>query len=219
MIRAVIFDLDGTLIDSINDIATCANLSLQHHGFPTHSTSRYKELVGDGLLNLARKVLPRDHLADSDVENFVDVYKGLYQNKWNETSKVYEGISELLTALSSRGIPLGVLSNKRDEFTRMCVSMFFPRHLFQVVRGELRGVPIKPDPHAALAIAHELGIPPQEVAFVGDSEIDIETGRRASMLSVGVSWGFRPRELLVRSGAEIIIDHPRELTSALSLAT
>jgi phosphoglycolate phosphatase len=217
MIKAVIFDLDGTLLDSINDIATCSNLVLQHAGHPTHPVARYKVLVGDGLHNLARKVLPPGHNHDVDIAAFIDVYRGLYQTKWNETSNIYDGIVDLLNTLMQRDIALGVLSNKRHDFTQLCVSTFFPVISFKAVCGERAGIPIKPHPQAALSMATQLGIPPQEIAFVGDSEIDIETGRRASMVSVGVTWGFRPRELLVESGADVIIDHPRELCAALGL--
>jgi len=218
MIKAIIFDLDGTLINSINDIATCSNISLERAGHPTHPVERYKELVGDGLHNLARKVLPSGHNKDIDIASFIDVYRELYQEKWNETSTMYDGISDLLTTLTAHNIALGVLSNKRHDFTLLCVKTFFASTPFRSIAGQKEGVPIKPHPEAALTMAAELDLRAQEIAFVGDSEIDIETGRRAEMLSIGVTWGFRPREILVQSGADIIINHPSELLPALKIA-
>jgi phosphoglycolate phosphatase len=212
-IEAIIFDLDGTLLDTIKDIANCANTVLDHWECPTHSVETYTELLGDGLTNLARKALPASRRTMEDIEAFVKEYRSLYQARWNETSTAYAGVVELLGELCRREIPLAVLSNKRDDFTQVCVSHFFPSIPFRDVRGERSGVPIKPDPQAALDIARSLDVEPARCLFVGDSEIDVKTGLHAGMTSVGVLWGFRSQAILEEAGANILISHPRELTA------
>jgi len=214
-IEAIIFDLDGTLLDTINDIALCANMVLDDWGCPVHSVETYTELVGDGLTNLARKVLPPTRRSLQEVDDFVQAYRVHYQDRWNETSTAYPGIPEMLDELAKRGIPLAVLSNKRDDFTQVCVDHYFSSCSFRYVRGEQSGVPIKPYPQAALEIARSLGVDPARCLFVGDSEIDIKTGLHAGMTSVGVLWGFRSRETLEEAGAQILLSHPRELLMLL----
>ena len=218
-VEAIIFDLDGTLLDSIGDIAACANTVLAEWGCPTHSVETYTELVGDGLTNLARKVLPEARRTPEEIEAFVSAYRVHYQARWNETSTAYPGIAEMLTELSKRRIPLAVLSNKRDDFTQVCVTHFFPSVPFQEIRGERAGIPIKPAPQAALEIASSLGVTPERCLFVGDSEIDVETGLRAGMTSVAVLWGFRPKKILEEAGARVFLTRPAELFELLPVST
>jgi phosphoglycolate phosphatase len=209
--KLVIFDLDGTLIDSIADITDCANTVLKSHGFPTFSEERFKELVGDGFANLTRKIIPPSELSADRIEQFTREYRALYRERWHQRTTVYEGIHDLLHSLQVAGYTLCVLSNKVDEFTKICVARFFPDVRFSEVRGEQPGTPIKPAPDAALAIAAACGVQPEQCIFVGDSEIDVETGKRAGMTAVGVLWGFRPRAILEKAGASSIISRPREL--------
>ena len=208
--KAVIFDLDGTLINSISDIAFCANSVLQNHGYAPLPTARYKELVGDGISNLVRKIMPDREISPEQLSELIEEYRKLYSANWNKETSIYAGIPELLGKLISNGFKIAVLSNKRDEFTKKCVSWFFPNTQFAEVRGERAGTPIKPAPDAALEIAKQLNVAPSECIFVGDSEIDIETAKRAGMKAVGVLWGFRPREILERAGADVIIGEPGE---------
>lgn len=212
--RAVIFDLDGTLLDSIHDIAFCANAVLSELGLPTHSIHDYKGLVGDGFVNLARKILPETHHSPEAISRYIDRYRELYQTEWNRYSTVYPGIDDLLGELGRRDTLLAVLSNKRDDFTKRCVEWFFPTVPFRDVRGERTGTPIKPDPTSALEIAHTLGVSPRECFFVGDSEIDIGTALNAGMTPIGVLWGFRPRHILEAAGATRLIATPAELLTA-----
>ncbi len=215
MPKCIIFDLDGTLIDSIADIADCANSVLTKHGFPAVPLERFKALVGDGFANLTRKLIPPAQQSPQLIEQFVSEYRDLYRTRWNLKTVPYTGIHELLQSLQDQGFILSVLSNKRDDFTKMCASHFFPQIRFVDVRGERPGTPIKPAPDAALSIAQGCGVSPGECVFVGDSEIDIETGKRAGMMVVGVLWGFRPRPILEAAGANRLISDPAELLSAL----
>jgi phosphoglycolate phosphatase len=215
--KAILFDLDGTLLDTINDIARCANQALTSLGYPTHAEERYKELVGDGLMNLARKILPEAHRHDDAVQRYVEQYRGVYTDGWKVTTTPYPGITETLAVLADRGVPLAVLSNKKHEFTQLCVSTYFPKTPFAEVRGEQAGTPIKPHPQAALSIAASMNVTPAECLFVGDSEIDIETAHAAGMTSVGVEWGFRPRAILEEARAHHIIVTPQEILEILSL--
>jgi phosphoglycolate phosphatase len=218
-VEAIIFDLDGTLLNTIDDIARCANAVLEDWGCPVHSVQTYMELVGDGITNLARKVLPPSRRTTTEIEAFVNDYRLAYEGRWNETSTPYQGIPEMLAELTKRGIPLAVLSNKRDDFTQVCVSHFFPSISFQEIRGERRGVPIKPHPQAALEIAASMGVNPARCLFVGDSEIDCKTGLDAGMTSVAVLWGFRPRAVLAEAGATIFLSRPSDLLEVPVLST
>ena len=215
--EAIIFDLDGTLLDTIQDIATCANETLEARGYPIHSVSVYKELVGDGLSNLARKVLPEGNRSEQDIEVFCEEYRPRYAVGWKRYSRPYDGILDLLRALQDTKFPLAVLSNKRDETTKICVESFFPTVRFAEVRGERSGTPIKPHPQAAIEIAATLQASPNRCLFVGDSEIDIRTAHAATMTSVGVTWGFRPRALLEEERATHIITAPSELLDVCAL--
>ena len=211
--KAVIFDLDGTLIDSIADIADCSNAVLSNNGFPTIPVEQFRELVGDGFTNLTRKILPESALTADRIAQFTAEYRSLYRERWNHKTTVYDGVHDLLFSLQSSGVILAVLSNKRDEATKLCVSWFFPEIRFVEVRGERDGTPIKPAPDAALAIAESCQVTPSQCIFVGDSEIDIQTGLRAGMTPVGVLWGFRPRAVLEAAGAPHLITKPSQLLS------
>lgn len=214
-ISAIIFDLDGTLLDSIGDIAACGNDTLGVMGFPPLTVSLYKAYVGDGLRNLARKVLPEGHRNEESVAKFLELYRVQYGQRWNETTAPYPGVLPLLAQLSQLGIRMAVLSNKRDEFTKVCVSELLSGCSFSEVRGESEVTPTKPDPRGALAIATNLGVEPARCLFVGDSEIDAETALRAGMPFVAVEWGYRSRAQLEQAGAQLFVREPGELLGVL----
>jgi phosphoglycolate phosphatase len=210
-IDAIIFDLDGTLLDSIGDIAACGNEALASLGFPSLTVDEFRIHVGDGMVGLARKVLPNGNRDEATVAKFLEIYRALYSRKWNQTTVPYDGIEDLLEKLRARGIRLAVLSNKRDEFTKVCVDRLLPAGIFQEVRGESEITPQKPDPQGALRVAESLGVEPQRCLFVGDSEIDAETARRAGMEFVAVEWGYRSRTELEKAGAKKLVSAPNQL--------
>jgi len=209
--EAIIFDLDGTLIDSIVDIAACGNEALASMGFPGHSVETYKALVGDGITGLATKALPEAERNDEAVAKFVERYRALYARNWDKTTAPYPGVPSLLADLVVRGIKLAVLSNKRDDFTKICVERLLPAANFVEVRGESEETPKKPDPSGALEVASRMGVRPSRCLFIGDSEIDAETAKRAGMAFVAVAWGYRSRAELQEAGAECFASNPNDL--------
>jgi phosphoglycolate phosphatase len=211
MNKLAIFDLDGTLINSIGDIADSANAVLTKNGFPILSEHRYREVVGWGLENMIRAIVPQEKHSIENINRYCLEYREYYRDNWHNRTAPYEGIPELLLQLSKKGVKLAVLSNKRDDFTNICVKHFFPDTNFVDIRGERPGTPPKPNPEAALDIAQRAGIEPARCVFIGDSEIDIETALKSSMLGVGVLWGFRDRVCLESAGAPVIITEPEEI--------
>jgi phosphoglycolate phosphatase len=207
----IVFDLDGTLLDTLDDIAASANAVLHEMQCAPHSRESYREYVGFGLRNMALQALPTNRRTEADVEAFVAGYRAIYAERWKETSRPFDGIPELLDVLVERRMPMAVLSNKRNDFTERCVHTLLGRWPFKVVRGEVAGVPLKPDPTSALAVAADLGLEPRRCLFVGDSEVDIKTAQRAGMSSAGVLWGYRDREVLERCGPSVLVAHPAEL--------
>ncbi len=209
--EAVIFDLDGTLLNSLEGIADAMNVLLERLGYSTHPLETYKYFVGDGIAEMVQRALPEVSREKSDINKLVTDYRDIYHTTWPKKSPPYEGIPELLDALSQKNIKLAVLSNKSDDFTNRMVSELLPDWKFEVVMGAQPGIPEKPDPYAALKIAEIIGIAPTNIIFMGDSGVDMKTAARANMYPVGVLWGFREAEELLANGAKKLIKHPMEL--------
>jgi phosphoglycolate phosphatase len=212
-LRAAIFDLDGTLVDSLADIATAMNHSLTHHGLPTHPLADYRQYVGEGVMQLVRKATPADQEALH--ASVLTVYRAYYSEHLFDQTFVFPGIPAVLSALAADGVRLAVLSNKSDGFTRRLVEGLLPGVPFVAVYGERTGVPRKPDPTAALGLATELDVAPEDCAFVGDTPVDMNTARNAGMYGVGVTWGFRSTEELRATGARSLATTADELLAAL----
>jgi phosphoglycolate phosphatase len=209
--RAILFDLDGTLMDSTADIAWCGNEVMRRHNYPTHPLDRFNQFIGDGVINLVKRMLPESARREEIITPLVAEYKTLYADHWAVDSYVYEGIPEMLAALAAKNLKLSVLSNKPHEFTLQCVKHFLPKTPFDIVMGSGGGFPNKPDPRAAIDIARRMNIPPQDFLYLGDTDTDMQTATRAGMFAVGVLWGLRTRAELEANGARSIVAHPREV--------
>lgn len=211
-IQAALFDLDGTLTDTLTDIADAMNRALAQFGLPTWPVEEYKYLVGNGAEVLSqRAVRGRSELAE-DVRR---VYQAWYETHNQVTTRPYPGIGEMLSALQHRGIALAVFSNKPHADTVNVVKHYFPEVPFRCVRGQQEGTPVKPDPAGALVIAQAMGVAPENFVYLGDTRVDMTCARRAGMHPVGVLWGFRQEAELRESGAEAIIRQPEELLALL----
>ena len=214
--RATIFDLDGTLLDTLDDIANAANRVLAARGFPTHPNPHYRRFIGDGVVKLILRALPETHQDEATAQACVGAYAQEYELTWKAQTKPYAGVPEMLDALVLRGLKLAVLSNKPDHFTQQCVGELLAEWTFAVVLGASDEFPRKPNPASAIEAAKRLGVPPAECLYVGDSGIDMQTARAAHMCSVGALWGFRGKEELLKDGAQHLIDKPSEVLDLLN---
>ncbi len=212
---AVLFDLDGTLLDTIDDLADSMNAVLARSGFPVHAVEAYKIFVGEGLENLVRRALPEEHREGETLREGVRAMRAEYADRWANRTRPYAGVGDLLDSLAARGVRTAVLSNKPDGLTRLCVEKLLPRRRFDAVRGEREGVPRKPDPAGALEIARELGILPSQFLFLGDTATDMKTAVSAGMFPVGAAWGFRTEDELWHNGAKAVIRSPGQLLGLL----
>jgi phosphoglycolate phosphatase len=210
-IHGVIFDLDGTLLDTLEDLADAANATLARFGFPGHSTDAYRYFVGEGLMTLVERILPEKNRSQPEITACMDTFLQLYSRSWDLKSRPYAGIMEMIQQLRKAGMRLGVLSNKPHAFTQLCVQRFFDSGTFDFVHGQREGVPKKPDPYGAKEIAALMQLEPQQMLYVGDTATDMQTGNRAGMFTMGVLWGFRDRQELEKNKAGKIITHPSEI--------
>jgi phosphoglycolate phosphatase len=215
LIRIAIFDLDGTLIDSLGDLADAMNVVLDERGYPVHPHNAYRHFVGDGIEMLVRRALPPEVVDTTEIPEVVDAMRKEYSGRWLATTRPFPGISELLAQLRSRGIRAAVLSNKPEYATRAIVKELFSAGAFDVIRGARENSPLKPDPTAAIEIVSELGVSAELSVFIGDTPIDMKTGRNAGMRTVGVTWGFRAAHELFHAGADHVIHEPLELVEFL----
>jgi phosphoglycolate phosphatase len=213
--RAVIFDLDGTLLDTLEDLADSMNGVLERNRLPIHELAAYKYFVGDGVEMLVRRALPFEVADQGEFQRFVGEMKNEYARRWAEKTRPYAGVPDMLEAFSAAGFQMAVLSNKPDDATRQIVKRFLPDASFRLVIGATAQKPKKPDPSVALEIAGRLSLPPERFIFMGDTSIDMHTAVAAGMFPVGVLWGFRPREELVAAGAKILLERPADSFSLL----
>ncbi len=209
MTRAFLFDMDGTLVDSLADIGGAMNFVLRESGFPEHPIDRYRMLVGEGVGQLVGKAIPPGN--DARIDEIGKRYRARYRENLIALSRPYDGIVALLDALRARGDRLGVVTNKPQALAELVADRLFGAGAFDVVVGERDGVPRKPDPAPARLAASALGLSASACVFVGDTFVDIHTARAAEMKSVGVLWGFRDRAELEEAGADHIALHPNEI--------
>lgn len=211
MIKAVLFDLDGTLVNSLFDLATSTNYALEKMGFETHSDDKYRYFVGDGMKKLIERALPSDKLNDETLSECFDIFYSHYKEHFYDKTCAYEGIEELLLKLNEKGIILSVISNKQHEMAVTVVEKILPKVKFHTVCGKQENYPAKPDKQLTLKIIEQMGVKPNECLFVGDSNVDIITAHNSGTVSVGVLWGFRTKEELLESGAEHIVSNAFEI--------
>lgn len=217
-IKAVLFDLDGTLLDTLQDLATSGNEVLAARGLPAHPIDAYRIFVGNGMVNLARDVFPPEMRPETEEEiaAVLDEYRAAYARNWQNTTAVFPGIADLLDRLVADGIRIAVVTNKAEDFTIQCVDAYLGRWQWDALIGARSGRPRKPDPAGALEAAALLGVAPGECLFVGDSDVDMMTAKGAGMRAIGVTWGFRPVEELLAAGADVMISAPAELLELLA---
>lgn len=213
MKRLVIFDLDGTLINSVADLGQATNHALQLHGFPMHDLSKYNYFVGNGVTKLIERALPEQFRDEATIEKVKSGFLDYYMRHKTDLTRPYDGIPELLHALQEKGVKIAVASNKFIAGTQALVKGFFPDIDFCAVLGQREGVPIKPDPYIANEALQLAGVDRGDCLYVGDTATDMQTASNAGLESVGVSWGFRPVSELKDAGAAHIIDKPAELLS------
>lgn len=211
MKKLVIFDLDGTLLNTIDDLGTATNHALEVEGFPTHPLEAYPMMVGNGVSRLLERALPEEHRTKSTLERIRNVFHDYYGEHLADRTRIYSGIADLLAELRERGVAVAVASNKYQEAVTKLMGIFFPDVDWVAALGNQEGVPAKPDPSIVFNILSIHPTPKAETLYVGDSGVDMETARRACIESVGVTWGFRPVSELRDNHADHIIYNPADI--------
>ena len=212
--KGVIFDLDGTLVNSLEDLADSMNSVLLNFNFPIHEVNTYKSFIGEGVRNLVRVALPESNRDEQTIAECYNLMMEVYNNNCTNKTKPYDGIIDLLNELKSRNMKLSVFSNKANGFTKKIVQTLMPNY-FDVIMGLSTEAHKKPNPLGALQISEKLRIRPENLIYIGDTSIDMQTAKNAGMYGVGALWGFRTREELIVSGAKYILDYPMDLLNIL----
>jgi phosphoglycolate phosphatase len=215
MFKAVIFDLDGTLLDTIDDLADSMNSVLKQFNYPLHDVEAYKYFVGNGMRKLVERALPESERSDENISRGHTALLEEYNKRWDNKTKPYNGIPELLDALLMKGIKIAVLTNKTHEFAKLVVEKLLKNWKFDVILGERKGLPVKPNPAGALEIVKMLDVEASECLYLGDTAVDMKTAVAAGMYAVGVLWGFRKADEIKEGGAKILISRPAEALDLL----
>lgn len=213
MKHAVIFDLDGTLLNTLGDLRAATNHALAVRGLPPHSMEEIRQFIGNGIRLLICRAMP-EGTPEAEIDAALDDFKAYYAAHIHDRTVPYDGIPQLLTALRKRGIKVAVLSNKIDSASQQLIEYFFPGKT-DVVFGEHVGVPRKPDPTSCRMVMQQLGVQPEQVLYVGDSGTDMQTAKNAGLYAVGVTWGFRSKEVLLKYGADVLVHRPEQILQIL----
>lgn len=213
MIKALLFDLDGTLVNSLEDLKNSTNFALDKMGFPVHETECYKYFVGDGMAKLIERALPEDKRDTETIQNTLKIFLEHYAQHYVDKTVPYDGIVQLLDELTS--YKLAIISNKNQEMATVVVKKLLGDK-FQIVCGKRENYPTKPDPKLTLEIISELGVKPSECVFIGDSGMDMAVAKNAGCIALGVLWGFRKEDELRENGADYIVSAPAEILGVLS---
>lgn len=213
MKKAVIFDLDGTLLNTLDGLKNSTNYALETLGYTQHSTENIRKFVGNGVSKLIERAIPGGK-SNLDFETCLKLFKKHYSETMLQSTKPYAGIIELLNALMQKNIKIAVLSNKFDAAVKQLCGKYFSG-LIDIAVGESEKTPPKPNPQGVLSILQYFNLTADDVIFVGDSEVDVKTAKNASIPCIGVLWGFREKEILEKEGADVIINQPGELIKYL----
>lgn len=213
-IKAVLFDLDGTLINTLEDLATATNYALKQFGYPEQEIEKFKIYAGNGVAVMLERAMPQSEVTPERIKELKTHFLTYYEKHFDDKTRAYDGVSELLSELRKRGYLLAVVTNKVDEMARLILNKLYPGS-FDLIYGQRDSVPSKPDPTLAFMAMDKLGVTPEQCVFVGDSGVDIATAVNSKALPVGVLWGFRNREELLENGARHIIGRPMELLPIL----
>lgn len=213
MKHAVIFDLDGTLLNTLGDLRAATNHALEVRGLPPRSMEEIRQFIGNGIRLLICRAMP-EGTPEAEIDAALDDFKAYYAAHIHDRTVPYDGIPQLLTALRKRGVKVAVLSNKIDSASQQLIEYFFPGKT-DVVFGEHVGVPRKPDPTSCRMVMQQLGVQPEQVLYVGDSGTDMQTAKNAGLYAVGVTWGFRSKEVLLEYGADVLVHRPEQILQIL----
>ena len=213
MYKLCVFDMDGTVVDSIADIAAAMNRSLEKLGYKPYGVEEYCHMVGDGMEMLCRRAIKSDD--EKEVQKLIKLYKEDYFSHCCENSRIYDGMEEVIYALRKKGIRCAILSNKPDEQVKEISKKLFGADMFDEIWGYTPQFPVKPAPDSLLAMIERLGAKRHEVAYIGDSDVDVRLGKAAQVFTVGVSWGLRGEQELLKEGADAIVKTPEKLISIL----
>lgn len=216
MPKAIVFDLDGTLLDTLDDIAISANFALKTLGFKEEEVLKYRYFVGEGVIKLFENIFASSPQSDEVISQAVALFESHYAKQFHQNTKLYEGVSKMLTFLQKRGFKMAILSNKPDSFTKMCALKYLRAWHFEVVFGAREGIPKKPHPQGALDVAEALHVKPEACYYLGDTMIDMQTATGAGMISIGALWGFRDEEELAFHGAQFLAKTPSEVIKLLA---
>jgi len=216
MQKAIIFDLDGTLLDTLEDIAISANYALTTLGFEAQDILAYRYFVGEGVVKLFENIFTCNPQTSKTINQAVMLFEEHYAKQFNQNTKLYEGVSKMLTFLQKRGFKMAVLSNKPDSFTKMCVFKYLRLWHFEAVYGAREGIPRKPHPQGAFDVANALHVSPEECYYLGDTMIDMMTANKAGMIPIGALWGFRDADELLAHGAQYLAKEPSEVIKLLA---
>ncbi len=209
--KATVFDLDGTLINSLEDIVNAFNFVLQEMGYPVLEKNRIKEKTGLPIKERVIDALPEGDNNEKRIAEFHKKYRRELRSHCLDNTRPYDGVFQMLKALKKQGFKTGIFTNKNEKTANMVIRELLSEHNFDVIRGKRSGVPEKPNPTAAYLIADELGIAVEQIIYVGDTIVDIETAKASGMLPVGVAWGFNSPQMLENHGAQVILEHPNDL--------
>ncbi len=218
MIQLVIFDLDGTLLDTIADLSEACNVALAHFGYPLHDIKAYKKFVGNGIYKLVERSLPQEARDEANVRRVKAVFDAYYKEHSLDQTKPYPGILALLETLHQKGIQCGVVTNKAHDYAVELMKQFFGSQIDYTL-GQREGIPTKPNPHSVLEIMEHFNVSPKACLYVGDSNVDIQTAKAAKLTSIGVLWGFRDEEELKEEGADYLVRDAKELETCIMSQT